>query len=372
MPYFITGGVERVLVAYLNELYQTNHYDLSVIFTDYVDDCFLFRQFNPDIPKIFLKVVPSLKPPSLWGRKKRKIKKFIFKIYNYFLLKKHLRSADILVDFKNGEVLSSYQPLPHQKKIIWFHSSLETCQKMCKQKIIEKFSAIICLSEMFKKTCISLFPWTEGKIHVLYNQFDFEDIREKADQSDGITKEDMLLMGEPYFLHVSRIAPDKDLQTLLDGFAAFVKEIPKNIPKLYLIGEGKQRAQYQENIRKQGLNDVIKLVGEKDNPYPWMKNAQALILSSLNEGFGCVLIEALGCYTPVISSNCPSAIAEILENGQLGLLFKPGDANDLTEKLLDFYSGKYIPPTKDKINTSLTRFEKRNIIKKLIDILDSL
>src|SRR5690606_32684391 len=83
---------------------------------------------------------------------------------------------------------------------------------------------------------------------------------------------------------------------------------------LVLLGKGKgdQEARLRDSISELGLADRVMLLGYKTNPYPYIKNARALILTSDAEGLPRVLIEALLLGTPVISVDCPSGPREIL------------------------------------------------------------
>jgi glycosyltransferase involved in cell wall biosynthesis len=71
------------------------------------------------------------------------------------------------------------------------------------------------------------------------------------------------------------------------------------------------------------------LPGHVDNPYAFMSRASAFVLSSIYEGLPTVLIEALACGAPVISTDCPSGPAEILENGRFGRLVPVGNEEAL-------------------------------------------
>jgi len=78
------------------------------------------------------------------------------------------------------------------------------------------------------------------------------------------------------------------------------------------------------------------------NPYSWMKKSAVFVLSSKFEGLPTVLIEAMQCGVPVISADCPSGPAEILEHGQWGRLFVPGDVDALASAIEDALDGKLV------------------------------
>ena len=137
-----------------------------------------------------------------------------------------------------------------------------------------------------------------------------------------------------YFLSVGRLTKQKNYSYLISEFANFLK-INKN-EKLLIIGEGEEKYKLKELIRKKGLINNVFLIGKIDNVYPYMKKAKALILSSLWEEVGFVIVEAAFSNLFVISSNCPNGPKEFLENGKAGYLFESNTKDNLNEKLMYF------------------------------------
>ena len=371
LPCFITGGVERVAVTYLNALAELKNYDVSLFISGFVDDGFLLNQISSNVRKIFLRQQKTNKPKTSLKRKLWKLRALFFRIYDIWLFRKILKFADIIVDFKNGETLEPYVPYPHQKMLVWFHGAVKSCQKRCSKKALEKYDCIIALSQTFKTECEAKFPWTRGKISVLYNPFQLEKIKTLADDTSGLSVNDKNLLAQDYFVHVSRVAPDKDIKTLIDAYVCFAKNKSAKVPLLYILGDGPDRTKYQKLVEELGLQKQIKLLGEKENPFVWMKYAKALILSSKNEGFGCVLVEALAVGTKVVCANCPAAPAEILEQGRIGLLFETGNYKDLTRKLDDVWNGKAVLPSQEEIQKSLLRFDEKTVLQQFVKLLNN-
>ncbi len=162
------------------------------------------------------------------------------------------------------------------------------------------------------------------------------------------------------FISVGRLVDQKDHITLLNAF----KLIHLNHKiELLIIGRGKNKEIIKNYISKNGLKEKIKLIDYVQNPFPYMKLSDALILSSRYEGLPNVLLEALTLGKPVISSNCPTGPKEILSNGKGGQLFKVGDYKSLSKKiiyLIKNYSN-CIKKTKYSIS-KLNRYdEKKNL-----------
>lgn len=135
----------------------------------------------------------------------------------------------------------------------------------------------------------------------------------------------------PVILGVGRLTRAKNFQTLIKAFSLVRKERPA---RLMILGEGEDRHELTELSRKLGIDADIDIPGFVDNPYKFMANANVFVLSSRWEGLPGVLIQAMACGCPVISTDCPSGPAEILENGKYGKLVSVGDVAALAEAIL--------------------------------------
>ena len=137
-------------------------------------------------------------------------------------------------------------------------------------------------------------------------------------------------------IHVGRLSEEKDHFTLLKSLFILKKKI--NFETV-LLGSGKLKKNIQDFVKKNDLKYNVKIIDYKQNPYPYIKQADFLILTSLHEGLPNILLEALVLNKFVISSNCETGPKEILSNGKGGALFKVKNYNDLTKKII-FYSHK--------------------------------
>ena len=120
-----------------------------------------------------------------------------------------------------------------------------------------------------------------------------------------------------HILSVGRLTLQKDHETLIKAFALLPKD-PRT--KLVILGEGPLRERLLVFVAQLGLQERIFLPGFVKDVYPWFRSSDLFVLSSTFEGFGNVIVEALECGVPVVSTNCPSGPAEILENGRFGKL----------------------------------------------------
>lgn len=136
--------------------------------------------------------------------------------------------------------------------------------------------------------------------------------------------------GRPLILAVGSLEPRKDFATLLRAFALVRREIPA---RMMILGEGRERGALADLAASLGVSDDVSMPGFEDNPYRHMQRADLFVLSSKREGASAVIIEAMACGTPVVSTDCPSGPAEALEGGRLGPLVPVGDVSALASAM---------------------------------------
>ena len=119
--------------------------------------------------------------------------------------------------------------------------------------------------------------------------------------------------------------------------------ISKKKCELIILGEGSKRAYLENLIDSFELNEHISLPGFQIDPYPWFFSADIFVLSSRWEGFGNVIVEALESGLSVVSTDCKSGPAEILDNGKYGELARIEDPEDLSRCIIKVINKKFDP-----------------------------
>jgi len=127
------------------------------------------------------------------------------------------------------------------------------------------------------------------------------------------------------------LTEQKGYPYLLD---AFRQVCDQREAELWILGKGNQRRAIESRIQELGLSDNVALLGFRDNPFKFMAASDVFVSSSLWEGFGNVIVEAMACGTPVVSTDCPHGPGEIVSHEENGLLVPPGDAHALSEAIL--------------------------------------
>ena len=166
------------------------------------------------------------------------------------------------------------------------------------------------------------------KITTIYNPVVTPDLHAKAaEQPNHPWLSDD---GTPVLLAVGRLEKEKDHPTLVKAFARLAS---RRACRLIVLGEGSKRTEVEGLVKKLDLTDRVSLPGWVENPLAFMARASLFVLSSIYEGLPTVLVEALACGCPCVSTDCPSGPAEILRNGDIGPLVPVGDEAALAEAM---------------------------------------
>ncbi len=181
---------------------------------------------------------------------------------------------------------------------------------------------IITVSDGVKKDILTL-NISPKSIQTIYNPFNFEEIKKQARESIKID------LPPNYIVHVGRFSKIKRHDILIKAFS-FLKD--KEL-KLILVGDGEEKENILTLIKKLDLTNKVILLGFIKNPYPIIKNAKLLVLSSENEGFGNVLIEAMILNTKIVSTNAPTGPKEIMQDDLSKYLAKINNPKDLADKI---------------------------------------
>ncbi|MDN5335086.1 MAG: hypothetical protein PWR02_112 [Synergistales bacterium] len=191
-------------------------------------------------------------------------------------------------------------------------------------------AAIVAVSKGAADDLVQIASVPKQKLHVIYNPVVSQELLVKSEQplNHSWFSEDQ----PPVILGVGRLSTVKDFPTLIRAFALLRKKRPA---RLVILGEGKDRPKLEALVRELGLEEDVALPGFVDNPCRYMKRAAVFVLSSRWEALPTVLIEAMACGCPVVSTDCPSGPAEILEKGKWGRLVPVQAPEALAEAILE-------------------------------------
>jgi glycosyltransferase involved in cell wall biosynthesis len=211
-----------------------------------------------------------------------------------------------------------------------------------------KAAAIVAVSKGVADDITHRTGFPRERITVIYNPVVGPDLLRRA--SEPVDHPWFQPGNPPVMLGAGRLGKAKDFPNLIRAFAIVRGRMPA---RLVILGEGKKpkktakrQAELTALAAELNVADDVALLGFQSNPLAYMARSALFVLSSLYEGLGNVLIEALACGCPVVSTNCPSGPAEILEDGKFGPLVPVSDPAALAEAIISVLND---PPDPERL-----------------------
>jgi glycosyltransferase involved in cell wall biosynthesis len=293
-----------------------------------------------------------------WSSKSRKYKTLICV---FILIKKIISKRNILLfSFQANIYCLIIAKLFRIKIIVRSNTAPAGWNKNFLKKMIFKFfytkaDLVIVNSKYFQK---QMKDELNINSQCIYNPLDSHLVRKKSKKK---IKFKFFQSKTLNLINVGRLTCQKDQITILKAIN-LIKDLI-NL-KLIIIGKGSELFKLNKFIIDHGLKKIVKCVGYKNNPYPYIKRSDIFILSSLYEGLPNVLLEAIFLKKFIISTDCPTGPYEILKKNKYGKLFPIGDYYALSQ-IISGYKKYYKNKTiLNNAYRSLERFDfKKNCEK---------
>jgi len=336
------GGGERILVDLLNNIDRTK-FDLSLVLKEkrgvflnkvrkdvkvcslmkinaLKDERFLMRAFRY-IQQVYTlcKIINSEKPDIIMGISALIYPTIIFK-------KLFARKTKVILNIQIHLTMGLLEESPDIKDKFFLEKMLpKFLYRMCQMA-----DGVICASKGLDYDINKRFGVPKNKIIVIYNFINIEEINKLKNEE---IYDDWFKNNNSKIIAVGRLHPQKGFTYLLKAFK-IVRENRINAD-LTILGEGREEVNLKNLTRDLGLDNQVVFAGFQENPYKYMKNSDIFVLSSIFEGFGNVLIEAMACGIPVISTRCPSGPDEIITNNVNGVLVPVRDEKALADAMIN-------------------------------------
>ena len=360
------GGAERVLVDLANEL--SKNYDIT-IFTLYAKGE-LEKELNSNVKlkslfKYSYKEMSKLKQKIIVPLKVLLLKN---SIYN-----KNIKgNYDVEIAFLEGPITRLFSVKnKNVRKIAWVHNDISLVfgkglkarlKKYLDKKIYDKYNDLVFVSKEnmcdFDKTYTNLNISDEHK-KVIYNYIDKERILEKSQEKVKLLYDYNCIN----FVTVSRLVYQKGIDRIIEVHKKLIESGYNH--KFYVIGDGPEREKLENLIKENKVENSFFLLGQKENPYPYIKNADYFCLLSRFEGYGMVLEEAKILGKPIIITDTAAREAVecydkkwILENSNDGIY--NGLAEIIEKRNKDIY-GNY--------NENMKEYDNAKIIEEIKEFI---
>jgi glycosyltransferase involved in cell wall biosynthesis len=342
------GGAERAAVSLGNELYKNGHEITYLAFQDknpkyeYKGEYYILNQhhtFNQDTDKI-----------KTLNYNLNFFKNGIELIKNSLKIKKSCSQKNINTVISIGAEVNYHVILSgifgNKSKIIATHhqnpESFSVNHKRVMKILYPKSDKVICVS----KTMENIFKKKMGiksNITTIYNMLDIENCIKLSEKKIPYEFQEIFNSGF-IFINIGRLDASKGQWFLIRSFRDVVDKY--NDVKLVILGNGELKKELEDLIKRLHLEKNVFLLGNHKNIFPFLKNSNCFVLSSLFEGLPISLLEALSTNLTIISTDCKSGPREILcpdisldekikypYYGKYGILTKPFDKKSIFETI---------------------------------------
>ena len=361
-PFPKFGGADRSIIKLINGM---DFNDITLIslskcnYHQYLNKKIKFKTLNSN--KTFFSIFELKKFIDIEIHKNNYKKNIIISNQNFanvvtmISLDKLKKIKKILIERNHLDELSFFKDTKDyiKKKIILFLIKI----------YYPKSDAVVGIS---KKLSVDLKNYINSKVITIYNP----SLEEKIIQNN-IIKKVKVNRNKKIILNVGFFEKQKDQITLLKSINILKKKYTNFL--LLMVGEGSEYNNLINYIKENSLEKFVKIFRNINNPTQFFQKADLFILSSIYEGLGNVLVEAIKYKCPIITSNCNSGPMEIIKNNKYGDSFNPGDHKTLAKKILNHFKNPSRLKKKVKVPQShLVKFSlKKNIkdFKKLFEVI---
>ncbi len=357
LPYLKAGGTERQ-ASYISNYLSNNGHQTDIISIEN----------EPAFEYLFDNSVTYLNSKN----------SFIYLIKNIFLIINKIKSyeTDVIISRAwNSNFISIIVSIITRKPVVVFLSGSidlsgsSSVKRFIQSCLINKAAKIISVSEKSKKNCMKWLNVPEEKIKIIYNGVDTDLLNKLANEPVDIPEE--LNQDSFKIVFVGRLIHRKGLDVLLNAIAKMNGN--RNNVTLSIIGSGPEQEKYQQQADTLNIRNKVFFLGEKSNPFPYIKYGDIFVMPSRSEGFPNVLLEAMALKKPVISSDCESGPNEIL-NDKNGILFPVGDSALLKQAIEEFldYPNLKKEYAEKAYQTVISKFNLNHQLKVLEDELKNI
>lgn len=362
------GGVEKVMLSLLNNL-NPEKFEMTVCLN--INQGELRNEFPKHIRKVYLADGKEdfsknflLQKFQLWKRK-NKLEKFKKnpKLVDDIILKEKY-DLEIGMTYNDFEmVLNSTNK--NSKKVGWFHSEIQLPKlQPLVPKILEhfpQFDQMVYCSEKIKTLMHQYYPDLDyPKEEVIINAIPIEEIKKKANE-----KIDNFPIEKPVFISIGRLHTRKGYHKLMEAHAQLIKEgYPHSV---IILGDGEELANLLTQQKQLGIEKSFHFLGNKMNPYPFVKQADFFILPSESEAWPLVIAEALILQKPIIATKTGD-IPEMISDKKTGVLIDY-KTEEMYAAMKEFLTNKGMV---EEIKENLQDIEKQFDHKKIFSAVEKL
>ena len=323
------GGAETVLYTLVERLLKDGH-DITILASPKSDDeaeTGIYKNVHYRRMRLPKKPGKSYSPGVICNVVARKL----YRLYGLIRIKFY--KYDLCIAMKEGVHLKDTSRIRAKRRIAWIHCDLKffSCIildvfhsfNVAHKVMANKYEKVICVSETAKRGYLETIGDTNN-LCVRYNPIDWRRIRTLSEQKCDCNKNPE----RPLIVAVGRLVSTKNFITLLKACSLLKDKLSFD---LWIIGGGPEYDSLSEYICKNDL-DFVKLFGDISNPYPYVKQGDLFVSTSVSESYCLAIQEALILGVPVVAVKCPG-VEESLDT-RFGVLIE-NTVDELTNTIRD-------------------------------------
>jgi glycosyltransferase involved in cell wall biosynthesis len=373
------GGAERVLNTLVGEL--SKWYKIDII-ERWEDNTLVY-----DLPKNVNKLksmtyFPHMVDEMGWNKTywnlQRKLLSIVTTLFPGFVYRHFINGRydyEISFNYLYSALLVANSPNKQSKKIAWNHGDLydldykklkgkalffNWIKYTIEKRALKKVDSVVAISQNTYRSIVQLFPFAENKLKLISNGYDFKSMIEKS------CEDDVHVSSRFRMIFLGRLDHNKNVIVQIKAVNKLIKEKRMDV-ELLIFGQGSEEGSLKAEAGENMGNHIF-FKGFISNPYPYLKSSNALIMTSLSEGFPTVLVESICLGTPVIATKV-GGVSEILQVSKNGLVVE-NDVNDIAEKIC--YMASHYEQFTNHIEDTVSQFTAENWGRNVKNLLETL
>jgi len=291
--------------------------------------------------------------------------------YERFISKKTIKSIekkydfDLILSFQDGASTNFCQYFKNPNKITWIHCDYTQLYAGREEELLyKKYLKVVCVSKYTAQRFVDKYPTLSDRTTHIYNIIDINRINFL---SKALVNDNRFLINRFTIISMGRIVPLKRFSSI--PFIARALKDSKVVFNWYILGPDFDKDELEKinkGINELNVADCVKWLGNKPNPYPYLKAADLYVSLSTTEACPMVFNEARILDVPIVSTNFGSSF-EFIENGKNGII-SPIEKIEkvITELIKDKSFYGYL-----KTNTSKFKIDNTQIINSITELLDN-
>ena len=361
------GGAERSLLSLLKNL-NPSRYDIQVLvlnmggaFEEFLPSFVTYNKVDIKFGflgrskfKLFQKLLP-----------KRHNAQYFWKAFNSSI-PQYSEEFDIAVGW--GQGFATYftaEKIKAKRKLAWVNTDYAKAgyKSQYDQEIYSKYDKVVGISDFVKNSMEAFIP--ADKVITIPNIIDVDDVEERAKER---IKENLKKNEEFVIVSVGRLAKPKAFDLAIKA-ASVIKTKGVNFV-WYIIGEGGEREYLQSLIEEYDLKDHFTLLGFRSNPYPYIKQSDLYVQTSIFEGLGRTLIEATMLHIPIVTTDFETAF-DLVDENKTGLITAK-NPKDIASAIIELYQNEDLYQKMKKNQASIKRISATQVVEQFDDMVESL